>query len=115
QAQPAKDQISSTHKLVHSTAVNYRFRPVDRSLPVQPAQQLAMQTLPHPRALPVSQSAVRGRRRAAELSRQMPPGNTSEQHEHDRVEADTIIDTRTTTTRIRNVLGKQRPYRLPQL
>src|ERR1019366_7124756 len=54
-----------------------------------------MQTLPHTGGLPGRQSAVRGRWRAAHLRGKMPPRDPREQHEHDRVEAHTIIHTRT--------------------
>src|ERR1019366_3488532 len=74
-----------------------------------------MQTLPHTGGLPGRQSAVRGRWRAAHLRGKMPPRDPREQHEHDRVEAHTIIHTRTPATRIQRTLREQRPNRLPQL
>jgi hypothetical protein len=38
----------------------------------------------------------------------MTPGDAGEQDEHDRVETDTVIDTRTATARIGRALGNQR-------
>lgn len=96
-------------------AVNNRGGPVDPSCRIQPSQQLLVQALPDPCGLPCRQPAVRGRRRAAHLRRQMPPRYPREKHEHDRVEAHTIIHTRTPATRVRRMLREQRLDRLPQL
>jgi hypothetical protein len=41
---------------------------------------------------------MRGRRRAAQLAREVPPGDPPEQHEDDRREADAVIAARTSTT-----------------
>jgi hypothetical protein len=96
-------------------AIDNRGGPVDPACGIQPSQELTMQTLPHPSSLPGGQPAMRGRGRAAHLRRKMPPGDPREQHEHDRVEAHTIIHTRTPATRIRRMLREQRLHRLPQL
>src|SRR5262249_32342377 len=65
-------------------AVDDRRRPVDRVPPVQPMQELSVQTLPNSYRLPVAQPAVNSRGRASELARQVPPGDARKQYEHDR-------------------------------
>jgi len=95
--------------------VNNSGGPVDPSCGIQPSQKLLVQTLPDPRSLPGGQPAVRGRWRAAHLHWKVPPRDPREQHEHDRVEAHTIIHTRTPATRVRRMLREQRLNRLPQL
>jgi len=76
-------------------AVDHGRRPVDPPGAVQRLQQHAVQALEDPRLLPGRQAPVRGRRRATHLARQVSPGDAGEQHEDDRVEADTVVDPRT--------------------
>lgn len=102
-------------KSADMAAVHHRCRPIDSSDAVEAAQQLLMQLGEHTGPLPLDQPPVRDRGRAAQLARQMPPGDTGEQHEHNRAEADAIIDTRPAASRIRPVLGQQRRDHVPQV
>jgi hypothetical protein len=108
-------RCGAPQKRTNMAAIDNRCGPVNPSCPVQPPQKLAMQPLPHPSGLPLSEPAVRGRWRAAHLHGQMPPRDPREQHEHDRVETHTIIHTRTPATRVLRTLREQRLDRLPQL
>ena len=64
------------------TGVRDRPRPLQLARSTQLGKQQLMQTLPHPRPLPLIEAAVTGRTRAkAELGRKMAPGDPRMQHE----------------------------------
>jgi hypothetical protein len=96
-------------------AIDHRGRPVDPPGRVEAPQQLRMQRGEHPGGLPLLQPPMRGRRRAAQLARQVLPRDPGEQHEHDRPEAHPVIDTRTTAPRIGLVHRHERLDGPPQL
>jgi hypothetical protein len=70
---------------------------------------------PHSYLLPLLESTVRGRRRAAKLVGQVPPCDPGDEHEQDGAEHHSVINSRATTTGIRAMLWQERLDHTPQL
>jgi hypothetical protein len=93
----------------HTHGVDAGARPIDGGRITEPIEQAGVQLLPDAGGLPVAQASPAGRAApAAQFLRQQPPRASRPEDEDDASEGEALRDARTTTFRLRRVLGQQR-------
>src|SRR5919112_4225552 len=105
--------VSPPSKSPDVARVHYPARPVDPAGGVQAAEELAVQPLPHPCALPLPEPSPSGHPGAADLPRDHPPRHPTHQHEHDRRERCAVTDSGAPRP-LRGAIRQQRLDQLPQ-